>query len=363
LSTEQLRAHRGQHAAACHALLQLRPDDVWALSCVINVMLRFDGTVDLSLARRFIELRPNAVESYFTAVRAALASDDSAVASEFAQRGGALDVPLTEENANRVAMLRMFSGATAWLANRPQETLAIVDSVLASVADQARAIQLPFLWYGAYANLMLGRLDEADRLFSLLDAQDARRGRIWVDLERRDPQRLWRTLESGRIDARGRPPVSSPSEWLDAGDLARAQQALTSVSPAGTQHPRVRGELALVEGRPAEAIALLEEVLPRERLSASRLRIARFLARAWVARGDPDRAIQVLEEASNEPRSPLLTAAMMGFLWISVRDQLADLYHSAGRTTDAERVDRELAALLALADDDHPIKRRVQHRH
>jgi hypothetical protein len=36
------------------------------------------------------------------------------------------------------------------------------------------------------------------------------------------------------------------------------------------------------------------------------------------------------------------------------------LYRESGRILDAERVEAELRTLLAAADDDHPIRRRLQ---
>jgi hypothetical protein len=54
--------------------------------------------------------------------------------------------------------------------------------------------------------------------------------------------------------------------------------------------------------------------------------------------------------------------ASTGFEWLRVRDQLADLYRRAGRNADARAVDSELLMLLAVADDDHPTKRRLASR-
>ena len=333
-SPAQLRAYRQQQAAACNALFQLKPDDVWALSCVIEVTLRLEEPVDVALLRRLTELRPNGLESHFTATRAALLSGDADAAAHFARLGAALDVRLTEGNANTVAKLRMFNASAAWLGNRPADAVAAIDRALASVAGESRIVQLEFWWYAAYANLTLGRLGEAERLFRMLDAQPARRGQIWVDVVQGDPARLRQTLKRGRIDARGMIPISSPSEWIEAGEVVRAHQALASVQTEATQYDRVRGELAVISSRPDLAIQILEDVLPREPISESRMRIARFLARAWVDQGDNEHAIHVLESAST-PRRRLLGAAMIGVEWLSVRDQLAQLYRAAGRTADA----------------------------
>jgi hypothetical protein len=48
-----------------------------------------------------------------------------------------------------------------------------------------------------------------------------------------------------------------------------------------------------------------------------------------------------------------------GFEWLKVREQLSRLYRDTGRDADAAAIDGELAQLLAVADEDHPIKRRL----
>ena len=42
-----------------------------------------------------------------------------------------------------------------------------------------------------------------------------------------------------------------------------------------------------------------------------------------------------------------------------LRDRLAMLYRQAGRDKEADAVEAELRALLAVAADDHPIRRRL----
>jgi hypothetical protein len=68
------------------------------------------------------------------------------------------------------------------------------------------------------------------------------------------------------------------------------------------------------------------------------------------------RDLRPLEEASRN-RHEYWPAATHS--WLTLRDQLAQLYRRAGQHPDADRVDAELRALLTVADDDHPIKRRL----
>ena len=95
------------------------------------------------------------------------------------------------------------------------------------------------------------------------------------------------------------------------------------------------------------------------------LRMSSLLASGWSARGDTMRAIQVLEDATND-RSQLAAAAFdhRGGVayWIVVRNELAELYDASGRVKQAKAVDAELMKLLAVADEDHPVLVKVKAR-
>ena len=84
------------------------------------------------------------------------------------------------------------------------------------------------------------------------------------------------------------------------------------------------------------------------------LKIARQLADAHHASGRLDYAVQLLEQATG-----LRGELAHGWEWLRARDRLAALYRETGRISDAENVDRELSALLVVADEDHGIKRRL----
>src|SRR5262249_5188619 len=144
---------------------------------------------------------------------------------------------------------------------------------------------------------------------------------------------------------------------VDAGQLDRAHRAVATF-------PRLhyQGQLELAEGRIPEAIRTLELALSRLTPSDhNKPRVARKLADALQRAGRTDRAIQVLETESKS-RAEEATWASTGLEGLRVREELANLYGRVGRNEDARAVESELLTLLAVADDDHPIKRRLTSR-
>ncbi|HVT43664.1 MAG TPA: hypothetical protein VMT00_04670 [Thermoanaerobaculia bacterium] len=116
-----------------------------------------------------------------------------------------------------------------------------------------------------------------------------------------------------------------------------------------------KGELALAEGRVDEAVALLES--PVRALRPAGLQIyflaSQSLARAWMEKGDAARAQAVLHEAFQQ-RGRSFGPAQVS--WLAVGFDLLRLHREAGQTAEAEAVRRELAAVLAFADADHPLR-------
>jgi hypothetical protein len=89
------------------------------------------------------------------------------------------------------------------------------------------------------------------------------------------------------------------------------------------------------------------------------MRAALKLTDAWIARGNPARAITELEQASASRTILDPLPLTWGLPWLTVRDRLAQLYRQAARIADAEIIESELRQLLVVADNDHPIKRRL----
>lgn len=87
------------------------------------------------------------------------------------------------------------------------------------------------------------------------------------------------------------------------------------------------------------------------------------LARSYVARRDWPKAIEVLETAAALREQVLFSGAHAGGLWIQNQKMLANAYRHLGRTEAARRIDEELLALLAAADQDHALLVELGYQH
>ncbi len=150
-----------------------------------------------------------------------------------------------------------------------------------------------------------------------------------------------------------------------AADDPRAPRMSGDVTRFQDLYPRTglaRGELAHLDGRHAEAVSLLRRAIERIPLTSGVWWQAReTLADSLAKSGDVRGAIQVLEEAQGPLMAANAAPAGSESYWtLRVQDQLAVLYRQAGRAADAERLERRLLALLAHADEDFVIARRLR---
>ena len=149
------------------------------------------------------------------------------------------------------------------------------------------------------------------------------------------------------------------------GDVADAEEFLDRLPEGFDLVPGsvmgARGIIDFARRRYPEAISRLEEAMPllrqREHLSYY-LFCARTLSLAWEALGEPERGLQVLEEASRQkPR--ILTGR---YYWMLVQLRLAELYREVGRDEEALAIEDELRRYCAYADPDFPILQELQER-
>ena len=82
------------------------------------------------------------------------------------------------------------------------------------------------------------------------------------------------------------------------------------------------------------------------------------LANAYEQEGDLQKAIEVLEAAA---QSRMGDFSLRGAPhWMRTQLRLAELYRKVGRDQEAITIENKLRKLLAYADSDHPILRKLQ---
>jgi serine/threonine protein kinase/tetratricopeptide (TPR) repeat protein len=339
-------------AASFEALRELQPDQLGVLINLANIYRRQGRAPEsTALLDQIAELRPGNPGAQLMAAHARIERGDVDGARLLVDRVQLMNAPAAALRPFQAAWLALFPAHQAWLRNDPAEALRLADAVAARADLHEQSLFHVFSLY-----LTLGRLDQAEQLLDAhpdMPDRDVRRSMVLA--ERGDPAALGRFLRArfSDIAARG---SRVGSLWLDAKLLAQARQ-----SAAHNPLPLYLGQVALAERRYDDAIGLLRQVLRSDAAfgSPGGGRAARKLADALESVGRGDEAIAELERVL---RLRAIVGPSSGYEWLKTRDALAQLYLRLGRTTDAELLDAELEQLLAVADDDHPIRRRLAAR-
>ena len=90
-------------------------------------------------------------------------------------------------------------------------------------------------------------------------------------------------------------------QWLDAGDVSRAERSFSTVQEPGTGllltlWSTNSAALSLYHGEPDAALALLEPMSRRSLPLRDRLRVEALRADAWIQKQDPARAVELMKQ-------------------------------------------------------------------
>jgi hypothetical protein len=140
----------------------------------------------------------------------------------------------------------------------------------------------------------------------------------------------------------------------DARRLAdeRRQRATTDLRGGWLEF---EGQLRHAEGRHREAVEILEKIA--RDAAAPRLRMNEVLAAARRGAGGLHGAIATLAFTNRKSIAVMPNYAM--YDWMRARVLLMELYREAGWVVQAGEVEGEVRRLLAVADANHPLLRRL----
>jgi outer membrane PBP1 activator LpoA protein len=131
---------------------------------------------------------------------------------------------------------------------------------------------------------------------------ESRAQRLASNGEHDDAATIYIGLAGGAVgNERDRLTMLAVEQWLDGGDTLRARNAFRSVARPTTTELRWlwntnSAALALYDGKADAALAILEP-MSRESLSEThRLRVEALRADAWIQKGDPARAVELMTQ-------------------------------------------------------------------
>lgn len=353
-SYDSFSGQKEAEITALKALLKIRPDFYDAVDNLANVLMSIGlNSESLVYVARRSDLRPDS-------------GRDAMFAGLYLVRAGDRDDGLRyAERARMVAGTLGWYGGAQWAWVTPvEDCLQRADYGAATVMlDQIRAgfVGRPSIERTAMAkllvdyNLDLGRVNAARAATDLIDDPETRHvNRAAVAFHAGDPR--W-TREMRFVKGPVGPQDSRTFYLVEAGRFDEATRVINELTLLQTDQGSAEVEVAhidLKKGQPDHALDILEHARPNTSGSQVFTRFE-YLAQLYLRRGDRDRAISTLE-ASLEVRD----SQMLAFWWMRNELRLAELYHEAGRDTDARPLETELDQRLSGADPTFPLLVRLR---
>ena len=355
------------------ALVQLQPDHPWAVSNLTNLYERQGRpSAALPLVLRVADLRPYDLESNFEAAHMLLwIPGDFDRARPYAERvRAATPSPLAIERHQTLSYGRgpsevawaHYVDATERLVRRDVEGVnAEVGRVLGRLQTSPHWLHDELVSRAVQFYLTTGQAGKA----RVATEQFRERGfpykyfRAWVAFFTDDAESARQFVRD--IEFR---PGWHGLTWLK-GRLGMADEAerWLRARPAGLIQPNIdeliAGSLRLARGDVDGAIPGLESALAARGPWAVP-RIAWDLSAAWLQKGDPDRAIQVLQQSLLlAADSDVKNGGPWGFFWIPNALLLAELCQDRPCRAQGAAIIDDVDRLLSAADPDYPQRRRL----
>jgi hypothetical protein len=358
---------------------------VWLLSQVYNRLRQEPEATDLLLRRA--DLQPMNLPLRWAVVQRLFARGDLDRGWVQLRRAKAL---LTPEFAAKYpeyrVQIQQLEATEAWLHNDVRRVRKIADALAHDIAGADlrawpnRGVALDLV--GIYNSL--GRTRDARRIAEDLPADDREENVVrvlYLETNRGKPGAkealdAYLTLISPDLGKLPATPLYAASLVLIGRDDA-LRAAVVQARKAGSVPyygrsivwflTMAEARLALAESRIDDAVRLFEATHANGG-PAPTIGVTTEVANAWVASGDAGRAISMLERATrgtwatSASDSSFAGYAVRVAEWITGRARLADLLRATGRAQEATVIEKELLQLLAEADEDHPLRLKLETR-
>jgi hypothetical protein len=120
------------------------------------------------------------------------------------------------------------------------------------------------------------------------------------------------------------------------------------------------GDFAVASGDLTASIPLLQYAVA-QKIPGYHARNSWLLAQVWLRRGDKLKAIDALRASwVFDPQRDIDVDGPYGHDWMPNALMLAELYRQNGQVADAEPIEKDLAKLLSMADEDFPLLVRLR---
>ena len=362
--------------ASYEAIRQLHPDrfDAAAMMATLAFQLaRFEDAVPYAV--EWAKNLPNTFMGNMEAARAlAIWANRPNEAKPYVERARELGSPEDYEYGRLlyfITWVKFYQAHELWLEGD-------LDGVLREIRQWSKELRSQRGELHDYAMesmgvfyLALGKIEAAEESFQLISDESRREGNLLeIALARNDEEGLRQALKR-RAEAPDRAGEVTAVLLARSGLLSRARSVVASLRERAAGPPYYGGpgprparrrplvpvvtiaqaELTLAEGHTEQAISLLRDSVGQLRPSGYAIYFlgAESLARAWEKQGEPNKALRVLEDASQQKNR---TYPFSKLHWMRVRLRLAQLYHELGRDVEAAEIEAELRRLLVYADPD-----------
>jgi tetratricopeptide (TPR) repeat protein len=343
------------------ALVRLRPDHLLATGNLFILYAKAGRARDgLEYARRLAGLRPNDVGANQQAAEISLTvTGDPEAARPYFERV----LVLTEDdpsNDSFHARASLFPSEARRLKGDVRGAAAEVNRL----ADAMTAEALPRRdWFAKHVSLFyleLGQISRARAVARTMSVPAERQLQLAIVAYIAGDEKSFGEYMQTADSVTDGPLIAwflSRAHHLEASTRRIAELDLTVDLPLVDT---LRGELALEEGRTADAVSLLRTGIDGlwglRRATGPIFRATDSLSAALERQADFTGAILALERLTPDRAG----AYPFGAWWMRSQARLAELYMQVGRRDDAQAVVEDLERLLVVADSDFPLVTRVR---